>query len=49
MNELFNEWDDLVNSLFKHLSDMFDPGKNTEILRLAQIEAEIKKVQSEDE
>ena len=48
MKDLFDETDDMVNDLFRHLSDMFDTKKNAELIRLAEIEAKIKEIQSED-
>ena len=48
MKDLFNESDRQIRDLFEYFSEMFDPRKKAEILRLAEIEAEIKKVQSEE-
>ncbi len=49
MSDLFEESGDMKDNLFEHLSDMFDPSKNTELIRQAEIEAEIKKIQNEKE
>ena len=48
MKELFEDGEGMNKDLFEYLSSMFDPKKNLELLRLAEIEAEIKKVQSEE-
>ena len=37
-----------MNDLFDHLSDMFDPAKNAELIRQAEVEAEIKQIQADD-
>lgn len=36
-----------MSGLFEHLSDMFDPKKNAELIRQAEIKAEIEKIQNE--
>lgn len=48
MSYLFEESGDMKDNLFEYLSDMFDPAKNAERVRLSEIEAEIKQIQNEN-
>lgn len=51
MEELFEQSGDMKDNLFKYLSDIFDdidPVKNAELIRKAEIEAKIKKIQTDD-
>ena len=48
MKDLFEESGDMKDDLFEYLSDMFDPVKNAERVRLVEIEAEIKQIQADD-
>lgn len=51
MNELFEQSGDMKEIIFEYLSYIFDDEKiaeNAEIIRLAKIEAKIKKIKNED-
>lgn len=47
MNDLFEQSGDMKDNLFEYLSDLFDPVKNAELARLAEIEAKIKEIENE--
>ena len=46
MNDLFEQSGDMKDNLFEYLSYIFDPVKNAELIRQAEIEAEIKEIQT---
>ena len=48
MKDLFKQSGDMKDNLFEYLSDLFDPVKNAELIRQAEIEAEIKEIQNEN-
>lgn len=47
MKDLFEQSGDMKDNLFEYLSDMFDPAKNSELIRQAEIEAKIKSIEAE--
>ena len=48
MKDLFEHSGELKDNLFEYLSDIFDPVKNAELIRQAEIESEIKQIQDND-
>lgn len=51
MKDLFEQSGDMKDNLFEYLTYLFDPKKiaeNCELIRQAEIEAQIKQIQSDD-
>ena len=48
MKDLFDQSGDMKDNLFEYLSYIFDPKKNAELIRQAEIEAEIKQIQNDN-